>query len=47
MIIGISFCQVAKIKHIGQEIIDMTVGNQKWHGGRPNLVISPKNRMSL
>lgn len=42
MIIGTSFCQVVKIRHIGQEIIDITEGNQKWHGGRPSLVINPK-----
>lgn len=31
-----------KIIHIGQEIMDITEGNQKWHGGIPNLVTKPK-----
>lgn len=40
-IIGITFCQVARIMHIGQEIEDITAGNQKWQGGRPSLINNP------
>lgn len=40
---GTSFCHVVRIRHIGHEIIDITEGNQKWHGGIPNLVIKPIN----
>ena len=40
-ITGITFCQVAKIKHIGHEIEAITAGNQKWQGGRPNLINRP------
>lgn len=38
---GIIFCHVARIKHIGQLIEAITAGNQKWHGGNPNLISSP------
>lgn len=40
-ITGIIFCQVAKVKHIGHEIEDITEGNQKWQGGKPNLINKP------
>lgn len=42
---GTSFCQVVRIIHMGQEIIDITVGNQKWHGGSPSLVRRPRNNI--
>jgi hypothetical protein len=38
---GISFCHVARIRHIGHEIEFITDGNQKWNGARPSLTISP------
>lgn len=38
---GIIFCQVARIKHIGQLIEAITAGNQKWQGGKPNLISRP------
>lgn len=41
---GTSFCQVVRIIHMGQEIKDITEGNQKWQGGSPSLVINPKNK---
>jgi hypothetical protein len=44
MSIGVSFCQVVRIIHIGHEIKVITEGNQKWQGGRPSLVINPNNR---
>lgn len=39
---GVSFCQVVRRRHKGQEIKDITDGNQKWKGGKPNLVRSPR-----
>jgi len=38
---GTIFCHVERIRHIGQEIEDMTAGNQKWQGGIPSLMRSP------
>lgn len=34
---GMSFCQVERTKHIGHERLDITLGNQKWHGGIPSF----------
>lgn len=36
-----SFCHVERSIHIGQEIIDITEGNQKQQGGIPSLIRSP------
>lgn len=36
--IGIIFCQVDRIIHEDQEILDITWGNQKWNGAAPILI---------
>jgi len=41
MLIGISFCQVDKIRHMDQGRLAITLGNQKWHGGTPSLTKTP------
>lgn len=35
---GISFCQVDKVKHKTQVRDAITLGNQKWNGAIPNLI---------
>lgn len=39
MVRGATFCHVARIIQIGQEVLVMTDGNQKWVGAAPNLII--------
>jgi hypothetical protein len=34
---GAIFCQVVKIKAIGQFLLAITEGNQKWRGETPNF----------
>ena len=36
-----------RVRQIGQEIFDITEGNQKWQGGIPNLISKPINRKVL
>lgn len=35
---GLIFCQVARIKHINQGILDITWGSHWWHGVSPNFI---------
>lgn len=44
---GTIFCQVDRTKHIGHEMLDITEGNQKWHGGRPNFTRRPAIIMDM
>lgn len=42
---GMSFCQVERTRHMGQERALMTEGNQKWQGGRPSFRRRPISSM--
>jgi len=44
---GKSFCQVDRIRHIGQDRPDITFGNQKWAGAAPALIIRPSRMNHL
>jgi len=39
---GNNFCQVERRKHRGQDRPAITLGNQKWAGAAPILIIKPK-----
>lgn len=44
---GTTFCQVAKIRHMGQLMEFITEGNQKWNGAIPSFTSMPINTKIL
>lgn len=45
---GLNFCQVAKIRHMGQLMLAITLGSHWWQGAIPSLInILTKNNVLI